>query len=753
MAFHKDNRDDPRGRLPAGLRAALVRDGLAVDELREAAAADLLPDGRFGEEWLLVIGRRVLVYTGEKDAWGLREALPLESAAGAKVETLTCGGELTVDSGGLPRRLVVFSAARLEEFAALAPRLAALAEGREAHLEDSASSELGGRCADCGRALEPGTQVCPHCTGKGRVLWRLVGLTLPYRRTVGAIVGMLLVGVAIGLVPPYLVRVLIDGVLTGGAHPEWLLPLVATIFVLHAARAGINMLHGRLAVLVGSRLTTDLRRRLFAHLTGLSVRFFDRIQVGRLMTRVAQDTEELHVFIAQALGGFLVPVVMAAGIIAMLFYMNAALALYVLAPLPLVALATYFFWKSVTPRHERYWTTRSRVNSFLNTCFSGIRVVKAFGQEGREQKRFGEHNDSLRGARVSVDQVWAVFFPGVILAFQASGLLVWYFGGGRVLGGEITLGTLMAFLGYLAMLHGPLSVLSQVGQWLTRSLTSAQRVFEMLDRRPQIVEPREPAPLGAFRGEIEFQGVTFGYLPNRPVISDISFKIRPGEVVGVVGRSGAGKTTLAGLTARFYDPQEGRVLLDGRDVRSMASADLRRHVGLVLQEPFIFRGSIAENVGYGKPGAGREAVLRAATAADCHEFVSRMPLGYDSQVGERGAGLSGGEKQRVSIARAILHDPEVLILDEATSSLDTEAERVIHESLGRLVEGRTTIIIAHRLVTLRGCDRILVMDRGRLVEEGAHEELMAVPGGVYRRLVESQQRVPRERRKNPVNAA
>jgi ATP-binding cassette subfamily B protein len=737
---------DPRENIPESLREALSRDGIDPAEVREALSADLVPSGNYGEEWLLVCGRRILVYTREEDRWRLREDLPLGAAGDAKVETLTCGGELVVAGGGLPRRLVTFSGAHLREFSAFARRLGAMAAGREAELEDDSEERVSGKCRQCGRALEPGARSCPHCTSKGRLLWRLFRLALPYKGMVLAIMVLLFVGVGIGLVPPYLVRTLVDRVLTSGEHPEWLLPLLLAIFGLHMTRAGMNVLHGRLAVRVGSRLTTDLRKRLFAHLTGLSVSFYDRMPVGRLMTRVSQDTEGLHGFIAQALRGFLVPGVMAGGIVAMLFCLHPALALYVLVPLPMVALSTYLFWKSVTPRHERYWRTRSRINAFLNTCFSGIRVVKAFGQEGREQERFGDHNESLRDARISVDKIWAVFFPGVILAFQASGLLVWYFGGGRVLGGEITLGTLMAFLGYLAMLHGPLSVLSQVGQWMTRSLTSAQRVFEMLDRRPKIREPREPQRVDGFRGAIEFRNVTFGYLPNQPVIRDLSFRIEPGEVVGVVGRSGAGKTTLAGLIARFYDPQEGQVLLDGHDVRELPSEQVRRHVGLVLQEPFIFRGTITENITYGQPDAGHGAVMRAAAAADCHEFVSRMPLGYDTEVGERGAGLSGGEKQRVSIARAILHDPGVLVLDEATSSLDTEAERVIHEALGTLVEGRTTIVIAHRLVTLRDCDRILVMDRGRLVEQGSHERLMAMPGGVYRGLVESQERVRRTKR-------
>jgi ATP-binding cassette subfamily B protein len=737
--------------VPDFIAEALERDGAQTCDVLTAVRSDLLPDGSFGEEWLLVLAGRILVYSQEADGrWRRRQDLPLDAGRSARIEPITCGGELLVDGGGMPRRVLAFSAACMAEMAAALSAIAALAERRAVDSAALPPPTRGGRCVRCGRAMEPGSQICPHCSGKGRVLWRLVRLAAPYRRSVAAIVALLLVGVGLGLIPPYLVRTLVDTVLTERARPDWLMPILAAIFGIYALHAAVNMLHGRLAVRVGSRLTTDLRRRLFSHLSWLSVSFFDRMQVGQLMTRVAQDTEELHVFVSQALGGFLVPLVTALGITAMLFWLNPVLAVYVLTPLPLVMLSTWLFWRTVTPRHERYWKTRARVNAFLSTCFSGIRVVKAFGQERREQERFGLHNESLRGARVGVDQIWAVYFPGVILAFQASGLLVWYFGGRRVLGGEVTLGTLMAFLGYLGMLHGPLSVLSQVGQWLTRSLTSAQRLFEMLDQRPEVTEAQPAHRTGALRGEIEFRNVTFGYLPSRPVLRGLSFRIKPGEVVGVVGRSGAGKTTLAGLIARFYDPQQGQVLLDGRDVRDMAAEDLRRNVGLVLQDPFIFRGPVAENIGYGRPEADRPSLMRAAAAADCHGFVSRMALGYDSEIGENGTGLSGGERQRISIGRAILHDPKILVLDEATSSLDTEAERVIHEALGKLVEGRTTVIIAHRLVTLRGCDRILVMDRGRLAEQGTHEELMARAGGIYRGLVENQERLMRRAGRRPV---
>ena len=349
----------------------------------------------------------------------------------------------------------------------------------------------------------------------------------------------------------------------------------------------------------------------------------------------------------------------------------------------------------------------------------------------------------MRDNRRAVGYQVAVFNPSIGLLFQLGGILVWFIGGQWVLGQQMTLGKLMAFLGYLGMFYQPLGQLTQLTNWLTGFLTATQRVFEILDTNPQIVEAAEPKALPSGAADIRFENVTFGYHRHEPVIREVSFEIRPGEHIGIVGKSGSGKTTLVNLLARFYDVDEGRVLIGGYDVRDLSMDHLRRQIGVVLQEPFLFRGTIYDNITYGRSHATPEQVVAAAKAANAHDFIMRHPLGYDTYIGERGAGLSGGERQRVSIARALLYDPSILVLDEATSSVDTESEQLIQGALARVTQSRTTLAIAHRLSTLRNCDRILVIDGGKIAERGTHQELLEAEG-LYYRLVKIQTELSRE---------
>jgi ABC-type transport system involved in Fe-S cluster assembly fused permease/ATPase subunit len=404
----------------------------------------------------------------------------------------------------------------------------------------------------------------------------------------------------------------------------------------------------------------------------------------------------------------------------------------------------------------------------LTGMLSGIRVVKAFAQEDREYARFNKISDYLRNCRMHVDYSTAAFSATMQLIFSLGGLIVWYVGGRDVLAGTMSLGSMMAFLAYLAMFYTPLATLSQFTTWLTNFLTGCQRVFELLDTPAEVTEPDEPVALPTARvgegengregvspnnapsetphlpvspspalGSIRFDHVSFGYERHQLVLRDVDFEINPGETIGIVGKSGSGKTTLVNLLCRFYDVCEGRVLVDGIDVRRLASHQLRHHIGCVLQEPFLFRGTIWQNLVYGMPSSTPEAAITAAKAAQAHDFILNSPLGYDTWLGERGAGLSGGERQRMSIARAILYDPPILVLDEATSNIDAESEEAIQKALRALTDGRTTIAIAHRLSTLRKADRILVFDRGRLIEQGSHEELIA-KDGQYANLVRLQ---------------
>jgi ATP-binding cassette subfamily B protein len=416
--------------------------------------------------------------------------------------------------------------------------------------------------------------------------------------------------------------------------------------------------------------------------------------------------------------------------------MAPSLGLYVLIPTPFVIAAAFFYYRYMRPHFNRFWIARWRLNAMLNTFLAGVRVVKAFAQEDVEEARYHNRNETLLRSRLQVDLAWSKFYPLISFAFGAGGLIIWYAGGRAVLADKITLGTLMAFLSYLGMFYGPLSNLTQISQTMNRFLTISQRTFEMLDEEPQR-QAANPVRRPKLGGRIEFDNVTFGYDPYYPVIRDLNFSVEPGEMIGVVGHSGAGKTTLVNLLCRFYDVTQGAIRIDGVDLRELSMDEIRRQIGMVLQSPFLFRGTLAENIAYGKPDATHTEILRATKAANAHDFITRLPEGYDTIVGEGGTGLSGGERQRISIARAILHDPRILILDEATSSVDTETERQIQSALGELVKGRTTIAIAHRLSTLYNADRILVLNHGRLEEQGSPRQLMDSKG-VFYNLVQMQ---------------
>jgi len=472
----------------------------------------------------------------------------------------------------------------------------------------------------------------------------------------------------------------------------------------------------------------------------MPIDYFDKNQTGRLMTRVNQDTAELQGLVSQ-MTTFALNIMLVLGIGAVLFTMSPSLGLYVLIPTPLVVTAAYFYYRYMRPHFERFWIARWRLNAMLNTFLAGVRVVKAFAQEEQEEARYHNRNQRLLQSRLQVDQAWSKFYPLISFAFSAGGLIIWYAGGKAVLAERITLGTLMAFLGYLGMFYGPLSNLTHISQALNHFLTISQRMFEMLDEEPQ-KEVSNPVGKARLGGRIEFDQVSFGYDPYYPVIRDLSLVIEPGEMIGIVGHSGAGKTTLINLLCRFYDVTSGSIRIDGVDVRDLSMEEVRKQIGMVLQTPFLFRGTLAENIAYGKPDATREEIIRAAKAANAHDFITRLPEGYDTIVGEGGTGLSGGEMQRVSIARAILHDPRILILDEATSSVDTETERQIQEALDTLVKGRTTIAIAHRLSTLYNADRIIVLNHGKLEEQGTPQKLMESKGAFYQ-LVQLQSQFAR----------
>jgi len=489
--------------------------------------------------------------------------------------------------------------------------------------------------------------------------------------------------------------------------------------------------------LVSERIGADLRTTAYEHLLRLSLEYFGGRRTGDLMNRIGAETDRICVFLSLHLLDFATDVLMIAMTATILISIDAKLAAATLVPLPFIVWLIHVVRDRLRTGFEKIDRVWSELTNVLADTIPGIRVVKAFAQERREANRFLEANRHNLSVNDRINFVWSLFSPTVTLMTEVGLLVVWVFGIWLVSHDQITVGVLTAFLAYIGRFYTRLDSMSRIVSHTQKAAAGAKRIFEILDHVSSVPEATQPQKLPTpLRGRIEIRDAGFRY-GNRAVIRGLNLDIRPGEMIGLVGQSGSGKSTLVNLICRFYDVSEGAIKVDGIDIRQIALSDYRSHIGLVLQEPFLFFGTIADNIAYGKPDATREEIMAAARAAHAHEFILRLPHGYDSLVGERGQGLSGGERQRISIARALLINPRILILDEATASVDTETEQEIQKALDNLVQGRTTIAIAHRLSTLHQADRLVVMEQGVMVEEGDHATLLARKGA-YWRLYEAQ---------------
>ena len=583
------------------------------------------------------------------------------------------------------------------------------------------------------------------------VLWRLLGYLAPYRTRMlaGFAAAAFITGVS--LVPPFLAGYLIDEVVRPareGSLPfgealrtAWV--AVAAMALMYLVREGAAHVRLKQMSVLGEYVARDLRTELYEHLQRLSLSFYARKKTGGLITRVSSDTDRLWEFLAFGIVDVSLSAVMLAGLSAVLLNLDWRLGLVMILPVPLLCWSIFRHGERIHRLFARAWRKWSGLTDILSDTIPGMRVVKAFNQEGREKRRFDASNDAAMYEFNRIHRVWTVFWPALMLGVHVMTMAVWALAVPRLLGtpgspGNLTPGTFVSFLLYMTMYVQPIEVIGQMARVMNRATSSAHRVFEVLDTEPEVRDAPRPVRLEPVRGAVAFDSVTFGYDGVKQVVKGVSFSVEPGEMIGLVGPSGGGKTTITNLIARFYDATGGRVLIDGVDVRTLDTGHYRRQIGIVLQDPYLFHGTILENIRYGDPEASLDAVVEASRAANAHDFICRLPLGYDTVVGERGQTLSGGERQRVSIARAILHDPRILILDEATSAVDTETERKIQEAIDRLVSGRTVFAIAHRLSTLARADRIFVMKNGHLVESGTQGELLGLDHGVYRRLYELQ---------------
>lgn len=660
---------------------------------------------------------------------------PLESIDEWNTEQLVGSGSFSMLQDGQTTQLCIFTQDHLNAFADLCKMLEYHKETGmfpEADLEEEVKI-----CPKCGAVIPEGTDICFHCAPKGQYLWRIVKLSMNYRwHLFGAIFATAAIQL-LWILYPYLQSVIVDDYITPkNQNVPALLGLLGLYLLIPIVMMGMEILNERASTYLSMKMGEDLRRQLFDKIQIQSMKNAAMRPTGDQIKRISNDTEKVQELVGthgkQAVVQLLATIV----ILIVMFTMDWKLTLLVLIPVPFVIVACKFIFAAIHKRYRKVWNAFDFSESTLHDILSGIMAVKTFGTERREVEHYRGYSKTFADTMYKADKFWYIVFPMIGFALMLGEYFYLYFGGQEVLLGTLSLGELIRFAAYIGMIYGPLRMIISLPRYLAEAAVSAGKIYEIIDEKEDVTDSgfAEDRPLS---GEVTFSHVDFGYKVYKPVLRDISFSVRPGEMIGLVGPSGVGKSTLINLIMRLYDVRGGSITLDGTDIRNLSQQSLRSQIGVVLQDTYLFDGSVLDNILYAKPDATMEEVIEAAKIANAHSFICKMPDGYNEYIGNRGYKLSGGEKQRIAIARAVLRNPKILILDEATASLDTETEKLIQEALGRLMQGRTTFAIAHRLSTLRNADRLIVLDKGKIAETGTHMELMRLHG-VYYHLVMAQ---------------